>query len=79
MKSYQEIAEETETTIEMVKVAADYAEKSVDTFNGTYAKWFVCSVGYGSWLDRYSHADGRGDTREEAVIDALKSKPWMFK
>ncbi|KAB8292706.1 hypothetical protein [Bifidobacterium apri] len=79
MKTLQEIAEETGTTVEMAKVAKDFAEKSVDTFGGTYSKWFVCAVGYGHWGDRYSHAEGHGATRDEAVIDALTKKPWMFK
>lgn len=79
MKSYTEIAEETGTTVEMVRSAMVNAEKSADTFNGTYRLWFVCSEGYGDWNDRYCHADGRGGTREEAVIDALTNRPWMFK
>ena len=79
MKTYQKIAEETGTTVAMVTRAMADAEKSLDTFNGTYARWFVCSMGYGDWNDRYCHADGRGNTREEAVIDALQNKPWMFK
>lgn len=79
MKSYAEIAQETGTSIEQVRRAMNSAERPADTFDGAYAKWFVWTVGYGMWMDRYSHADGRGETREAAVIDALNRHPYMFR
>lgn len=78
MKSFEEIAEETGTTIEQVRCAMADAEKTYDTFNGLYGKWFVCAIGYGYATDRVSHAEGMGATREAAVIDALTNHPERF-
>lgn len=83
MKSYAEIAQETDTSIEQVRNAMHRAQTSDDT---RYAKWFV-SVGRTEWTDSYDHAGygdpreavGRGDTREAAVIDALERNPGMFR
>lgn len=78
MKAYTTIADETGTTIEQVRSAIASAEKVRDTFGGTCAKWIVCAVGYADDNASYAHAEGRGETREEAVIDALRKAPQMF-
>lgn len=78
MKSYEEIAKENGFTVDQVRSAMVYAEKTRDTFHGLYGKFFVCVIGYGDYNDRVSHAEGMGPTREAAVIDALKKHPERF-
>lgn len=81
MKSCKAIAEETGTTIEQVHNAMACAGKTRGIEGGLYAAdwpgWCVSAAGVGSPLF-WIHAQGWGETREEAVIEALTNHAELF-
>lgn len=81
MKSYKAIAEETGTTIEQVRAAMACAGKTrdnIDCLHPDWPEWFVSAGGAGRNLFWIIHVQGWGETREEAVIDALTKHPELF-
>lgn len=69
MRSYEEIARMTNTTVQQVQHAMSVAVQQ--NTGSAYDRWVVCAAGYGL-------AEAVGATREQAVIDALTFYPNRF-
>lgn len=69
MRSYEEIARMTNTTVQQVQHAMSVAVQQ--STGSVYDRWVVCAAGYGL-------PEAVGDTRENAVIKALTLFPHRF-
>lgn len=69
MRSYEEIARMTNTTVQQVQHAMRSAKKN--STGSVYDRWVICSAGQGK-------CEAVGATREQAVIDALTFFPNRF-
>lgn len=69
MRSYEEIARMTNTTVQKVQHAMSVAVQQ--NTGSVYDRWVVCAAGYGL-------PEAVGATRESAVIKALTSYPNHF-
>lgn len=69
MRSYEEIARMTNTTVQQVQRDMRSAKKN--NTGSVYDRWVICSAGRGK-------CEAVGATREQVVIDALTFYPNRF-